>query len=51
VKAYLDKYPKATEAEILGKAKDNSGLNGNICRCGTYVNVLQAALKIVKGDA
>ncbi|WP_425619278.1 (2Fe-2S)-binding protein [Anatilimnocola sp. NA78] len=45
VKAFLDKKPKATEAEI------RDGLNGNICRCGTYVNVVQAAVKLVKGDA
>jgi xanthine dehydrogenase YagT iron-sulfur-binding subunit len=45
VKAFLDKNPKATEEQI------RAGLNGNICRCGTYVNVVQAALKIVKGDA
>ena len=45
VKAFLDKNPKATEEQIRG------GLNGNICRCGTYVNIVQAAVKIVKGDA
>ncbi|QDU29329.1 Nicotinate dehydrogenase small FeS subunit [Anatilimnocola aggregata] len=45
VKAFLDKNPKATEEQI------RSGLNGNICRCGTYVNVVQAAVKLVKGDA
>jgi xanthine dehydrogenase YagT iron-sulfur-binding subunit len=45
VKAFLDKKPKATEDEI------RAGLNGNICRCGTYVNVVQAAVKLVKGDA
>lgn len=45
VKAFLDKKPKATEDEI------RSGLNGNLCRCGTYVNVVQAAVRIVKGNA
>jgi len=45
VKAFLDKNPKATEDQI------RAGLNGNICRCGTYVNVVQAAVKLVKGDA
>ena len=45
VKAFLDKKPKATEEEI------RAGLNGNICRCGTYVNIVQAAVKLVKGDA
>lgn len=44
VRAFLDKHPNATEAEI------RSGLNGNICRCGTYVNVLQAAISLVKGN-
>jgi xanthine dehydrogenase YagT iron-sulfur-binding subunit len=45
VKAFLDKKPKATEAEI------RAGLNGNLCRCGTYVNVVQAAVRLVKGSA
>lgn len=45
VRAFLDKNPKATEAEI------RQGLNGNLCRCGTYANVLQAALEVVKGGA
>jgi xanthine dehydrogenase YagT iron-sulfur-binding subunit len=43
VRAFLDKNPKATEAQI------RAGLNGNICRCGTYANVIQAALEVVKG--
>ena len=43
VKAFLDKNPKASEEEI------RKGLNGNICRCGTYANVIQAALDVVKG--
>lgn len=43
VRAFLDKNPKATEDEI------RSGLNGNLCRCGTYANVIQAALEVVKG--
>ena len=43
VRAFLTKNPKATEAEI------RQGLNGNLCRCGTYANVLQAALEVVKG--
>jgi xanthine dehydrogenase YagT iron-sulfur-binding subunit len=45
VRAFLDKHPKATEAEI------RSGLNGNICRCGTYANVIQAAIAVVKGGS
>ena len=43
VRAFLDKNPKASEAEI------RQGLNGNLCRCGTYANVIQAALEVVKG--
>jgi len=43
VRAFLDKHPQATEAEI------RSGLNGNLCRCGTYANVIQAAIAVVKG--
>jgi xanthine dehydrogenase YagT iron-sulfur-binding subunit len=45
VRAFLNMKPKATEQEI------RSGLNGNLCRCGTYANVIQAALKVVKGGA
>ncbi|HWB10097.1 MAG TPA: (2Fe-2S)-binding protein [Pirellulales bacterium] len=43
VRTFLDKNPKATEAEI------RQGLNGNICRCGTYANVIQAVIDVVKG--
>jgi len=45
VRAFLNRNPNATEDEI------RAGLNGNICRCGTYANVLQAALAVVKGDS
>ena len=45
VRAFLNTKPKATEEEI------RKGLNGNLCRCGTYANVIQAALKVVKGGA
>jgi xanthine dehydrogenase YagT iron-sulfur-binding subunit len=45
VRAFLNSKPKATEEEI------RKGLNGNLCRCGTYANVIQAALKVVKGGA
>jgi xanthine dehydrogenase YagT iron-sulfur-binding subunit len=45
VRAFLDKHPKATEEEI------RAGLNGNLCRCGTYANVIQAALEVVKGGS
>jgi xanthine dehydrogenase YagT iron-sulfur-binding subunit len=43
VRAFLNKNPAATEEEI------RAGLNGNICRCGTYANVVQAALAVAKG--
>ena len=43
VKAFLAKNPKATEAEI------RAGLNGNLCRCGTYANIIPAVLEVVKG--
>ena len=43
VRTFLDKNPNATEAEI------RAGLNGNLCRCGTYANVIMAAVEVVKG--
>jgi xanthine dehydrogenase YagT iron-sulfur-binding subunit len=43
VRAFLDKNPDATEAQI------REGLNGNICRCGTYAGIVQAAIEVVKG--
>jgi len=43
VRAFLDKNPQASEAQI------RAGLNGNLCRCGTYANVIQAALEVVQG--
>ena len=43
VKAFLAKNPKATEAQI------RAGLNGNLCRCGTYANIIPAVLDVVKG--
>lgn len=44
-RAFLTKNPKATEEQV------RAGLNGNICRCGTYANVIHAALMVVKGGA
>ncbi len=44
VRAFLDKHPQATREEI------RAGLNGNICRCGTYANVLEAVVAMVKGE-
>lgn len=43
VKAFVTKHPKATEAEI------REGLNGNLCRCGTYADIIPAVLDVVKG--
>jgi xanthine dehydrogenase YagT iron-sulfur-binding subunit len=43
VRAFLNKHPNATEEEI------RNGLNGNLCRCGTYADVIQAVLSVVKG--
>ena len=44
VRAFINKHPDATEEQI------RAGLNGNICRCGTYANVLQAVISLVKGN-
>jgi xanthine dehydrogenase YagT iron-sulfur-binding subunit len=41
-KSFLDKHPNATEEEI------RKGIDGNICRCGTYIGVMQAALAAAK---
>jgi xanthine dehydrogenase YagT iron-sulfur-binding subunit len=43
VRAFLNKHPHATKEEI------QQGLNGNICRCGTYADVIEAVLSVVKG--
>jgi xanthine dehydrogenase YagT iron-sulfur-binding subunit len=37
--AVLEKYPNATREQI------SRGLDGNICRCGTFVRVMEAAVK------
>ena len=43
-KAYLDKNPgKEPTLEEIKK-----GLDGNICRCGTYIGVFEAALAAAK---
>jgi xanthine dehydrogenase YagT iron-sulfur-binding subunit len=44
VRAFLDKNPNATEEQI------RQGLNGNLCRCGTYAQVIQAALDVVNSN-
>jgi aerobic-type carbon monoxide dehydrogenase small subunit (CoxS/CutS family) len=43
VRNFLDQNPNASEADI------RAGLNGNLCRCGTYANVIMAAVEVVKG--
>lgn len=45
VRAFLDKNPSATEDDI------RAGLNGNLCRCGTYADIIEAALAVVKGGS
>src|SRR5712692_2718944 len=37
--AVLEKYPNATREQV------SRGLDGNICRCGTFVRIMDAALK------
>ena len=44
VRAFLNRNPDATEQQI------REGLNGNICRCGTYSNILQAVISLVKDN-
>jgi hypothetical protein len=41
--ALLEKYPKPTVEQI------REGLDGNICRCGTYKGLLEAVLETGKG--
>ncbi len=45
-KAFLEKHPNPTLEDV------KKGLGGNLCRCGTYMGVMRAALdaaKIMKG--
>jgi len=42
--AVLEKHPNATREQI------SKGLDGNICRCGTFVRIMEAAMK-AKGVA
>ena len=44
VRAFLNEHPNASEEQI------RNGRNGNICRCGTYANVIEAAVSVVKGE-
>ena len=41
-KSFLDKNPDPSREEV------QRGLDGNICRCGTYVGVIEAALAAAK---
>ncbi|HEV3122854.1 MAG TPA: (2Fe-2S)-binding protein [Isosphaeraceae bacterium] len=41
-KAYLDTHPNPTLEQV------KHGLDGNICRCGTYIGVFEAALAAAK---
>ena len=37
--ALLEKYPNATPEQM------RRGLDGNICRCGTFVRIMEAACR------
>lgn len=41
-KAFLDKHPNPTLEDV------KKGLGGNLCRCGTYMGVMQAVLEAAK---
>jgi xanthine dehydrogenase YagT iron-sulfur-binding subunit len=43
VRAFLNENPSATDEQI------RDGLSGNICRCGTYYDVIEAATALAKG--
>lgn len=43
VRAFLNENPNATDQQI------RDGLSGNICRCGTYYDIIEAATALVKG--
>jgi aerobic-type carbon monoxide dehydrogenase small subunit (CoxS/CutS family) len=46
--AFLTKNPEPTRDEIV------QGMNGNVCRCGTYTRIvaaIEAAAKAMKGGA
>jgi xanthine dehydrogenase YagT iron-sulfur-binding subunit len=43
--ALLEKTPKPTETQL------RRGLDGNICRCGTFVRIREAVVNVAKGVA
>jgi xanthine dehydrogenase YagT iron-sulfur-binding subunit len=43
--AVLEKHPNATAAQM------RKGLDGNICRCGTFVRVMESAMQAAQGVA
>lgn len=43
-KALLDKKPKPTREEIV------EAISGNLCRCGTYHEAIEAIQAVVKGE-
>jgi aerobic-type carbon monoxide dehydrogenase small subunit (CoxS/CutS family) len=42
-KAYIDKNPSATEADIV------ESLNGLLCRCHTHVRMVRALVRYAQG--
>lgn len=44
-KAVVDRNPRASMADV------ESGLSGNICRCGTYVGVRKAVYAAARGES
>jgi nicotinate dehydrogenase subunit A len=41
-KALLDRNPNPSEAEV------RSELSGNLCRCGTHIEILRAVLRAAR---
>lgn len=42
IKALLDKNPRPTEDEV------RNAIDGNLCRCGSYPNIIKATLSVSK---
>ena len=49
--SYLVKPQALIKLQQIAHHLGEYWLNANLCRCGTYANVIQAALKVVKGGA